>query len=206
VNDFELRTLYNELVGARAGAGRASCVAPESLMRLAAGDATEAERLTWLEHVAGCTDCRAELALAQSVAEAGTAVSRRRRTPWLALAASVVLLAGAALVWQRSHSGDDVVRGDGDAITLASPAGAVARDQATRFVWRALPGAAQYEVEVIAAAGDLVFATTTADTTIDLAGRVQLAAATEYRWRVTTALPDGRRLSSVAQGFRIREP
>lgn len=210
MNEFELRALYDRLVRARA-TGRRACVAPDALMRLAAGDASEIERLTWLEHVTSCAECREELALAQAVVEAGTALvgrNRRSATPWLALAASVVLVLGGVALWRSSlPEPADVSRGSGDRLTLVMPAGAVGREQASRLVWRAVPRAVRYDVEIVAAAGALVFSRAVAapDTAVALSD-VALTAGVEYRWRVTAQLDDGGRASSTALAFSLRGP
>lgn len=208
MNDFELRALYDRLVANRA-TGRGACLAPEALMTLAAGEATEADRLVWLDHVAACRDCRRELELARAVAEAGTGLvsGGRRRTQYFALAASVLILIAGAVVWRSGMltSDGNVVRGTGDAVSLVAPAGDVAGVQAIALVWRAVPHAVRYDVEVMTNGGALVFGTGVIDTTTAVPGAF-LKPGTEYRWRVIAELPDGRRIGSAAQAFRVRAP
>jgi hypothetical protein len=207
MNDFELRALYDRLVAERA-TGRAACVPPDALMRLAAGDASEEERLTWAEHVAGCRPCRGELALAQAVAEAGRALAGRRPAfRWLALAASILLVVSGVTLWQAGVlARRDITRGPAEPVTLVTPRGAVPAADALRLAWRAVPRAVGYHVEVTDASGGLAFSTTTIDTAIALPASVTLAPGSEYRWRVTADLSDGSRISSTAQAFRVRAP
>ena len=212
MNEFELRALYDRLTAERAAVpGRGTCVSPEALMSLAAGDATEDDRLTWLTHVASCADCPKELELARAVADAGNALvgaGVRRRMPYLALAASVVLIAGAAALWQSGFfEPRDVTRGVGGAgaVVLVAPAGNVSRDVAGRLVWRGVPGAVRYDVEVIEPSGALVYGAVVTDTAT-LVPQTSLKPGAEYRWRVTAELANGTRVSSSAQAFRVRAP
>lgn len=206
MNDHELRTLYERLQ-ARREPGRGRCVAPEHLMRLAAGDATESERLDWLDHVAGCPACRAELNLARAVAEAGRGLERRPiPASWLALAASVLVLVGGVTLWRGGLlTPDRVTRGDGDRVTLVGPTGIRPADQSRRLVWRSVPRAVRYDVEVLDSAGAPAFATSTADTLADLPPGA-LRPNVEYRWLVTAVLPDGGRRRSTAAPLRVRAP
>jgi hypothetical protein len=203
MNEFELRAAYDQLIAART-AGRARCPAPEDLLRLAAGEGAESERLTWLEHVSTCRACRRELDLARAVVEAGTAlVARRPTVRTLAWAAAIVLLVGGTTVWQAGLLSRDVTRGAGSPVVLIAPSGQVTLDQARRLVWRAVPGAARYEAELLDGAGGLVFATGTADTVAAVPVTTTLAAGAEYHWRVTALLTDGRRVRSVAESLRV---
>jgi hypothetical protein len=207
VNDFELRALYDQLVAARA-TGRRECLSPETIMRMVSDEATEAERLDWADHVAACPDCRRELDLASAVAEAGTAlVMGRRRTPYLALAASVLILIAGVAVWQSGVlSGDaNVVRGARDGVTLVAPTGDVTAAASVVLQWRAVERATRYDIEVMAPGGSLVYGTGVTDTVTAVPGTF-LKPGTEYHWRVVAELADGRRLSSAAKSFRVRVP
>jgi hypothetical protein len=203
MNDHELRAAYERLEVGR-GAARESCVAPEDLMRLAAGLATEAERLTWLEHVAACRACRADLDVARAVADAGRGLERPRIPAWLALAASVLLVVGGVAVWRTLGAPGDVLRGADDRVTLVAPIGTVAPAAAGRLVWRALPEAT-FEVEVLDANGTPVLTATTTDTGLAVPPAT-LDAGVDYRWRVTARMPDGSRRRSTAEPLRVRTP
>lgn len=203
MNDIELRAAFERLVAAR-GAGRDGCVSPDELMRLAEGDATEDERLAWLSHVAGCRACRRELELVRAVADTGQALGARRRpVRMLALAASVILLIGAAALWRSGWLAPDVVRGPGAAVTLVAPRGPVTAEAARRLEWRAVAGAALYEVELLDAAGAVVYEGRTTDTVVALPFTTLLQTGTAYHWRVTALLQDGRREASRAESLRV---
>lgn len=205
MNDHELRDMYQGLTNAAAADG-SGCLTPEDVMWLAAGELPEAERLKALEHVAACQACRADLDLAAAVAAAGTALERRvRPAPWLVLAASVVLLAGGVTLWRGWGTEDDVQRGGGDdRVMVVAPVGTVPAAAAARLVWRGIPDAT-FEVEVLDAAGAVVFRATTADSTTAIPAGA-LARGTAYHWRVSALLPNGTRLRSAAVPLTITRP
>jgi hypothetical protein len=98
------------------------------------------------------------------------------------------------------------MRGAGD-VALVAPIGRVAAATTERLVWRAVPGApvVQFEVEVLDAAGALLYSTATADTAVSLpAGTLRVGQ--DYRWRVTATRADGTRLRSAAEAFRVDGP
>lgn len=206
MTDHELQQLYASLQ-TRPDAGREGCVAPADLMRLAAGDATEVERLDWLGHVAGCTACAAELKLTRAVAEAGQGLERPRiPAAWLALAASVLLLLGGVALWRSGmFAAGDVMRGGAEQVTLVAPRGTVPAAAAGSLVWRAVARAQAYDVEILDPAGSPALAGSTTDTTLAVpAGTLRFGV--EYRWRVTAVLPDGTRRHSAAELLRVRTP
>lgn len=203
MNEHELQAAFRRLSAQRAP-GRAACIAPEALMRLAAGDGGEAERLAWLDHVAGCAECRADLDVARAVADAGRAFERRRvPAAWLAIAASVLLVTGGIAVWRsRAPAPGDVMRGEADGVVLVTPVGTVPAAAAGRLVWRAAPGEPSYDVEVLDPAGAAVWTLTTVDTSATMPAGV-LRREVEYRWRVTAILPTGGRRASPAASLRV---
>lgn len=108
-------------------------------------------------------------------------------------------LLGAALLggglWQAWHASPHAV----DAETLRAAAvaadrialvtGEVAAGEPLR--WRAVAGAVRYHVEVLDAAGDVVFAAGTRDTTLALPDAVWPTAPASYEWWVRARLADG---------------
>ena len=205
MNDHELRHMYKSLA-TRTPMDRAGCLAPELVMRLASGVSTEAERLDGFEHVSACGSCRADLDLAAAVVSAGVALERLPRfSPWLALAASVLLLVGGVTLWRTAGLRDDVLRGGDDRVTLVAPIGTVPAAAAERLVWRAVPGATSFEIEVIDGGGAVVFGAGTPDTTATVpSGTLRLGV--EYRWRVTAVLTNGTRRPSAAAPLVISRP
>ncbi len=205
MNELELRAAYGALVALRP-AGRGRCVAPEALMRLAEGDATEAERLSWLEHIAGCPDCRRDLDLVRAVADTGAARAAPRGRVGMrvfALAASIVVVVGGAALWRSGWLVPDVPRGVAASVRLVAPLGDVTPDAARALRWRAVSGATQYEAELLDTAGAVVFAGRTADTVLALPATTSLRVGSAYQWRITALLADGRRLRSRAESLRV---
>jgi len=106
-----------------------------------------------------------------------------------------VLLGGG--LWQAWHASPNAV----DAETLR--AAAVAADRialvgadvtagdGARLTWRSVPGATRYHVEVLDAAGDVVFAAGTPDTTLALPDSVRPRASAPYEWSVRARTADG---------------
>lgn len=206
MNDHELRQMYERLK-TRTPTDRAGCLAPEQVMRLASGVATEAERLDGFEHVSACASCRAELDLAAAVVAAGVALERgpRLSSPWLALAASVLVLVGGVTLWRTAGLRDDVQRGGDDRVMLVAPIGTVPPAAAERLVWHAVPGATSFEVEVLDGSGTVVFGAGTPDTTATVPDGTLLPGV-EYRWRVTAVLANGSRRPSAAEPLVVSRP
>jgi len=207
VTDAELREVYSRLVARRAPAVRDACVNPESLLAMVEGRTAEAERIQALWHVASCAPCRAELDLLRAVAQAGERL-QRRHVPALALAASLALLAGTAVVW-RGGVGPlawraEPLRGARGGVTLLEPSGEVAAATPVVLRWHALPRAVRYQVEVLDADGRVVFATSTHDTTAPMRSQPALIPGADYRWWVQAELADGTGPRSSAERFRVR--
>jgi len=141
-----------------------------------------------------------------AVVSAGVALERLPRfSPWLALAASVLLLVGGVTLWRTAGLRDDVLRGGDDRVTLVAPIGTVPAAAAERLVWRAVPGATSFEIEVIDGGGAVVFGAGTPDTTATVpSGTLRLGV--EYRWRVTAVLTNGTRRPSAAAPLVISRP
>ena len=183
--------------------GRGACVSPESLLAIVEGRAAEAERIPALRHVAACGACRADLDLLRSAADAGRGL-RRHSVPVLSIAASVVILAGTAVVWRSLASRSEPLRGGADAMSLVRPSGEVAATEPLLLVWRALPHAARYDVEVVDARGHVLFSAATRDTTAALPTQVGVTPGAAYYWWVRALLADGTALRSRAERFRLR--
>ena len=105
-----LRRLYSGRVAAR-GVGT-GCVTPEAILAVIQRDGGEEERLATLEHVMSCASCHREYEWLKALDEAGGGTegsgADRGRPSWLraaplALAASLVLAAGTALLPSSFH-------------------------------------------------------------------------------------------------------
>ena len=178
--------------------------------------AREFELLRAIEDVGG-SSVAAERGVVEPVATLGSAPERRgrllpdrapaawRRYTPLALAASLVLALGLGIVWRESRPGNGgVMRGEA-AVTLIAPATEV-RSSASGvpFVWRPVPGAVRYELELLDTAGGVTFSATTRDTTITLADGRRLAPDAEYRWWVRAIDAAGAQRSSAMRRLRVR--
>jgi len=209
MNDDRLRQAYARHLATRAPDVRAGCVSPEALLALVERQGTEAERLATLDHAMACDACRRDLDLLRAVARAEPLAGARRFvrwfTPQLAAAAAVVLVVGAAAALWLRPGGEPAWRGAGE-ITLVSPVGAVPSGRSRILSWRAVPGTPRYEVELLTAAGDSVYAVALTDTTLVLPPGVLLTADREYLWSVRARLADGTQVASAARRFRLIPP
>ena len=118
MTETRMQQLYSRRVAAR-GAG-ADCVTPEAILAVVRREGPEEERLGTLEHVMSCSACHREYEWlvavdqagleAEDAAEAGAAP---RRAWWrggapLALAASIAVVVGAAVVLSRTNRTEGV--------------------------------------------------------------------------------------------------
>lgn len=141
-------------------------------------------------------------------AQPGAGSANARRPWWRRNGASVALAASALIAvglftWDRSGTVPEATRGAGDGVTLVAPATRPAvGDDAANFVWRAVPGATDYEFELLDAAGEPLHQATTSDTVMAWPADVALLPGIEYRWLVRARTPAGER-SSPARQLRI---
>lgn len=204
MTDDDLRAAYAAHLGRPAPADARACPSPEELLALVRREGPEAQRLTVLDHVMGCADCRREFDLLRAVeaarseaggrgaragAQHGQHVARRWAGPvGFALAASLVLAIGVRQYHGRTAADGaaDALRGADDGIALVTPAarGALPLGAPARFVWRATPGATRYDFEILAPDGTSVVTATTADTTVTLPDARRLVPGTTYQWWV----------------------
>ena len=215
MTDQRLRDLYTRGIEAR---GRSDqCPPPEALLALVRREGAEAERLETLDHVMACAGCRSELDLLHAIEKAGRTPGEQKGTTAarfkhlalpryiaLALAASLVLAIGlgpARWLWRGESA--QLTRGPGPALTLLAPTpGAVAEIPVT-FVWRPVPQARDYTVEVLTLAGTLSFSGRTSDTVL-VASSVNALVPGQYQWWVRAKTANDAELRSPMHYFRIR--
>jgi hypothetical protein len=232
MSDEQLRLAYARARDDRIEASRVGCPTLEALLALVQREGPESRRIETLDHASGCAACRRELEVLRSVDRAGRALAAdqggqavgdratvsgaggrgRWRTGWrraapMALAAALLLAVGLG-VRQRFGEGDlpDVPRAATGGVALVAPAegGAVAPAPLT-FVWRSVPQARQYVLEVMTDSGALLLAQPTTDTSVT----ARLPARTDggtYRWSVRAQLADGTERRSAAWRLRTRAP
>ena len=206
MSDDRLRELYaTALTGQSAGAA-GEHPSPEALAELVRREGSEEARLTALDHVMSCADCRRDVDLLRSVERAGVESDRAGgRRAWLmpaALAASVLLAVGIGRTVLRS-AGDDATRGDdASTVVLVQPAREARAGDALTFAWRPVPGATRYELELLDAGGGVLASAATGDTTVSPAAARALPPG-DYRWWVRATTPDARAFRSALRPLRI---
>ena len=218
LTDEGLQELYERALTERAAPDRADCVSPPEILALVRREDGEERRLATLDHVLACTACRREFELLRAIELAGEqagavrqpaprawAIGGWRQVAPLGLAAAVLLAVGLG-VWQRAprHDGPDVERGASDSVTLLAPAADTAASAPVTFVWRSVPGARRYELEVLDAGGTPVYGLTTSDTVVTLADARRLAPGAEYRWWVRVSNDAGSQRASPMRRLRVR--
>jgi hypothetical protein len=201
MNDEELRRRYQDGMQKRT-AGAEETPDPELLLRVARGEATEAERLRILDVVMQSEELRREYDTYRALA-AGARTPSARWPHWLA-AAVVLIVAGGAMFWGMSRTNEDVWRGGEGLLELVAPAQDAAVTPPVTLEWRAAPGAHAYAVELLADDGRPVALYETADTIQVVADSAWLLPGARYRWTVTARLPDGASARSALRSFSLR--
>ena len=199
MTDDTLRQAYAS--GMTRSSDRSGCPTPEAIEAVVTRSGSEESRLATLDHVMGCASCKADFDLMQSFA-VPRAPSRRFTFP-LAAAATIGLVVAGSLLYQvmRSRKGpDQTLRGGETAIVLVAPNGDRV-GQPVSFIWRAVPAATRYTLEVFNAAGDAVYTTDVSDTTAVMPLTVQLAVGETYHWWLTVRKSDGTESRSQPQRF-----
>ncbi len=204
-DDDELRKAYQSRRARASGAEPT----PEELQRLVAREGSEAERLETLDHALASGKATRDLELLRAIAHAAGSAEHRRwwRSPVpLALAASLLLVAVGVL--SRRDRGREETRAtpaDGSPVLVAPGTDASVADPVL-FVWRAVPGARSYRVEVLSDAGTLVSSFETPDTTARYPAVRAAGGDSTYRWVVVALLPEGGEVASRPRRITIKAP
>ena len=203
VTEARLREFYAGRLSTRP-ATRTACPTPEALQALVRREGDETQRLTTLDHVMGCADCRGEYDLLRSIEGAGRqlgASGRSGRRIWMmpaALAATLLVAVGVGRLATKSGSDDELVRSGADrgAVTLLSPPNEAAAGTPVLFAWRPVPDARRYQLEVLNASGEVALEAETSDTFIvsDMARGLQPG---DYQWWVTALVSPSSRRSEL---------
>jgi hypothetical protein len=215
MTDQRLRDLYTRGIEAR---GRSDqCPPPEALLALIQREGEEARRLETLDHVMACAGCRSELDLLHAIEKTGRTPREQKETTRvrlkhpalpryiaLALAASLVLAIGlgpARWLWQGETGG--LTRSGAPELTLLAPIPGALAEMPVTFVWRPVPQARDYTVEVMTLAGSLSFTGRTSDTVL-VASSVDALMPGQYQWWVRARTANDVELRSQMRYFRIR--
>jgi hypothetical protein len=207
VNEDRLRAAYMAVMN-RGALGGPTHVSPEAIAALARREGPESERLTTLDHVMSCIDCRKDFDLLRALEQAGRQAEATRATSrraWLvpaALAASLLVAVGLGRLVMKPAS-EDVTRGsEAGAPTLLRPGAEAAAGDPITFVWSAAPGAREYTIELLDAGGGVVVTEETADTTV-APGKTAALPPGDYTWWVRATTTDARTLRSSVRPLRL---
>ena len=199
----KLRKAYERFLEGRASE-RDSCAEPEAILELAQGEGPESQRLEILGHVMGCGECRREFELLRALQTAQTPATSWFR-PWMAAAASVVLLAGVGYgVWQSVAGEGPVYRGLETGLELVRPAPGVLASGDLQFVWKAEVDAFEYVFEIMDSEGEVALRRTTGDTVVALSSEEVSGLAGPVTWWVRARLEDGTETASSPRLLTLR--
>lgn len=171
------------------------------------GSLDASERAGAAEHLAGCRECRDELADVSRI----LTKQRPRRLRWMVPAAGAAAAAAAVIVVlvgprMLGPSGDqDRTRDPALTTTMApqpiEPLGSVTRSDSIR--WSSVPGALRYRLTVFAADGEVVWQTTPPDTAIGVPDSLDLETSAQYYWQVKAETGHGRWVESELVPFVV---
>jgi predicted anti-sigma-YlaC factor YlaD len=158
-------------------------------------------------HLAGCADCRAELAEADLLLRRA---GRPRRVfagvlAVVGMAAAVLLVVQPAL-FRQGRAESDSLRGEDHpaAIVAYGPIGAVPAG-GLRFMWASQPGARSYRLTVTRPDGGTVWTGSTTDTSASLPDSIAPRPGERYLWVVDALLDDGRTRSTGVREFQLAQ-
>lgn len=205
MNDDELRKAYQ----ARLANASAPAPSPEELQRLVDRDGPDDERLEILNRALSNPRSAGDLELLRAISHAGNADQPRQwwRSPVpLALAASLVL-AAVGVLSPRIRAPDETraTPTDGAPVLVAPGTDARVADPIL-FMWRAVPGARSYRLELLTDAGTLVTSIETPDTTTQYTALGPADWDSAYRWVVVALLPEGVEVASRPRRITIKAP
>ena len=182
MNEELLRRSYERLLVVRENDGpdREECPSVEMIHGLIQRRGDEAERLKRLDHVMQCPHCQKEFNLLRTV-ELARPPAPVMAWHWWALAAGLVLVVSAGAIWQVFRPQPEVFRGGGEEVVLVSPREGAQVSAPVRFVWRSVPGAVNYRLEMVDDQDRVVSLALGADTAQVVP---QLPQGSNQRWRV----------------------
>jgi hypothetical protein len=203
MSDDHLRELHAETMDLSTSRGEDACPSLEDLSALVEGAIPESERLRLADHIMACRACQREFELLRSLKTA--APKRQRRVGHLALAASVILIAGSAGLWTtltRNGPQGPLYRSGVPQLTLVSPSDGEQVVLPSLLTWHELPGAVSYEIEILDPTGALVFSAAALDTTYALSPGAHVVGG-QYTWHVSAVFEDGTQTPSLPRSINI---
>jgi hypothetical protein len=199
----ELREAYQRSLRLRDVPDRTSCPDPEAILAVVEGRSPEDARLETLDHAMQCLGCRRELDLLRALRGA-TPSEGTRRAPWLAAAASVVLLLGVGYGLSRmGEDGGPVMRGAESALELLAPGEQAVPPGDIHFIWSSLPGAFEYVIEIMDGEGRTLLTRALPDTALVLDAEQLPSWNGLLLWWVRARLQDGNERASETRALEI---
>ncbi len=200
----ELRAGYRRYLERRGTPDRGACPDPEALLGVVERSSPEPDRLEVLDHVMQCPACLEELELLRRL-ERSRPSRRAGIRPWLAAAASMAILLGAGYgVWRGvGDRGGRIFRGPNAALELLSPGPGQPGSGSVNFLWRSVPGAFEYHLEILDPQGEPLFDGVTPDTTflLDLGDHPRVRG--DVAWWVRARLRDGTERASETRRLAL---
>lgn len=168
-----------------------------------------AERANAETHLAGCAQCRADLA---DVTGLVSSARRRKRLLTMAPVLAAAILAVVVVTRlpvdpvsvQALRPGNDADRDRLNSLEALLPApGATVPRHGLRFAWQSDGPDAVYEITVADSSGLALWNARTTDTSIALPDSVRLSPGGTVHWWVDVLLPDGRVASTGVRDFAL---
>jgi hypothetical protein len=185
-------------------------IVPEAMIDVLTRRTPAAERQRVLLAVMSDPRCRQEFDLLRAIVTEAPGATRfrpeRSRAPILAIAL-VVLLAAAAYAgrgWLPIIRAQLLQQGrTAFPLQLVAPRAGENQAAGLTFIWRSIPGATNYEFNLVTRNGRMILLSTVNDTTLTLADSIALNAEEDYRWWVEATGPDGKPQRSEVRSLRI---
>lgn len=202
VTEARLAELYARMLNRRRSTSAEPAVPVETIQALAGGTYSGPDRISLLDKVLGDPGMAAEFQVFRDLAAAAPVPMRRARPGLLALAAGIGVIGLAGLLWTLrpgEREPEQLRSGNGGPELIAPTAGA-SLGAGDRLLWRSVPDATQYRVEIADNTGAVILTETLRDTAATVPDSVHPAPGARYLWWVTATRSDGtsRRAAPVA--------
>jgi hypothetical protein len=161
-----------------------------------------------LQHLSECDQCRREVVEVRRVLRRGPPL---RGWMGLGLAAAAVILLAFPLTRGAFNRPDSLrspidprLEGTATIAVIAPSEGVLDSPTDILFLWHSVEGGLRYEVTLSDEVGDVVWSTSTTDTTVTLGSDVQLEPEGRFFWFVDVLTARGDAVSSGVREFTIR--
>jgi hypothetical protein len=179
---------------------------PHDVATYVDGGVPGAERARIEAHLAGCTECRAEVTDVSRILRTAPAASGVPRRVWIPAAVA----AAVALLWvgPRAFHDQDMTDHRDEVVTTTvaprpiAPVGSV--DTVSALVWSSVSDANSYRVRLFDADGAVLWEREAADTVVPIPSSLTLRSEVLYYWRVEADTGFDRSAASDLVEFRVR--